>query len=714
MFALRTESMPRSQLYEKNLFVPGMLTRYVCRASRSLWLITEKRFKTANTSRRLSRRTFPQKQRHKQSVFKQRHKRFYTQTPLQFTDNFFYTEEPFLKSAFTQNFYTKEFLQGEFFAQKNFYTQKNSLTKHFTQSSFYTQMPLHIETFTHRNVYTKKIHRETLHTEAFTQKCFDTQMILHTQKLLHGNNLTHRHFLHRFYTQKVLDTDAFKYIFFTEEPLHKAAFTNRRFYTERPLHRPAFTHTHSYFFTDQPLHRAVFTHSFFPTSVCGVLMGSCFWLCTPGRRPSRPSPSVTFRLTHNSLTQLTHPQLSHTQLSHAQLTHTHKPNPLTYSLTQLSHTQHSHNTHTQHSCTTLSRTTLHTQLSHTQLTHTQQLSQWHARWPRMAGVALGDALRGLSCGRRGTWHAWHLWRWAGSGDALGRGWSVVTLRSFAWQVWHLVPSTVTWYGRRGTWWDRPSLLVWQAWHYNNGLALVTRLVAPGPPWCRGLLSGRCGTWWHRPSLCVACVALMALGWLWWRAWSRLVRRDARSFARQAWHLVASISTFTLHGRLGTYNNELALVTRSVAWSAVTPKPFAWQAWHLVTPTVTLYSRRGTWWHLTFRLCGRHGAYHTDLALTRLVAVGPSCGRRGTWWHRPLHLVTSTLTLCGRRGTYGVGMALWRRNLLRGRRGTWLHPRSLCVASVALLAVGWLWYWPVSSHLPQSCLKHDRTEQVWAG
>jgi hypothetical protein len=171
MFALRTESMPRSQLYEKNLFVPGMLTRYVCRASRSLWLITEKRFKTANTSRRLSQRTFPQKQRHKQSVFKQRHKRFYTQTPLQFTDNFFYTEEPFLKSAFTQNFYTKEFLHGEFFAQKNFYTQKISLTKHFTQSSFYTQMPLHIETFTHRNLYTKKNTQRN-----FTHRGFYTKM----------------------------------------------------------------------------------------------------------------------------------------------------------------------------------------------------------------------------------------------------------------------------------------------------------------------------------------------------------------------------------------------------------------------------------------------------------------------------------------------------------------------------------------------------------
>ena len=86
------------------------------------------------------------------------------------------------------------------------------------------------------------------------------------------------------------------------------------------------------------------------------------------------------------------------------------------------------------------------------------------------------------------------------------------------------------------------------------------------------------------------------------------------------------------------------------------------------------------------------------------------GRRGTWWHRPslcvalgdihLHftwqawrLVTSTVTLHGRRGTYGTGLALvarlgpvWRRcrrGCLCGRRGTWRHGPPLCMAGVAL-------------------------------
>ena len=90
--------------------------------------------------------------------------------------------------------------------------------------------------------------------------------------------------------------------------------------------------------------------------------------------------------------------------------------------------------------------------------------------------------------------------------------------------------------------------------------------------------------------------------------------------------------------------------------------FAWQAWHLVTSTITLRGRRGT--------CG------TGLALvTRLV---PVCrrGRRGTL----RGLVTSTMTLSGRRGTSGTGLALVtrlvpvcrrvRRGRLRGRRGAW--------------------------------------------
>ena len=75
-----------------------------------------------------------------------------------------------------------------------------------------------------------------------------------------------------------------------------------------------------------------------------------------------------------------------------------------------------------------------------------------------------------------------------------------------------------------------------------------------------------------------------------------------------------------------------------------------------------------------------------------------------------HLATSTVTLCGRPGTYGTGLPLvarlvpvWRRGrrgCLRGRRGTWRHGPSLCVAGVALgdmdphfvWQVWHLWHW----------------------
>ena len=109
------------------------------------------------------------------------------------------------------------------------------------------------------------------------------------------------------------------------------------------------------------------------------------------------------------------------------------------------------------------------------------------------------------------------------------------------------------------------------------------------------------TWRHPLSLCVAGVALMALGWLWWRAWARLVARGAAPlcvagvalgdihlrFAWQACHLATS--TFTLHGRRGTYGTGLALVARlgavsrpRVAGVALGDIRFAWQVWHWVT------------------------------------------------------------------------------------------------------------------------------------
>ena len=72
--------------------------------------------------------------------------------------------------------------------------------------------------------------------------------------------------------------------------------------------------------------------------------------------------------------------------------------------------------------------------------------------------------------------------------------------------------------------------------------------------------------------------------------------------------------------------------------------FAWQAWH--------------WWHWA----GSGGVLGSQLT-----PWTPRLFVRQAW-----HSATSTC-------------------ILRGRRGTWWHPSSLCVAGVALMALGWLWW-----------------------
>ena len=67
-----------------------------------------------------------------------------------------------------------------------------------------------------------------------------------------------------------------------------------------------------------------------------------------------------------------------------------------------------------------------------------------------------------------------------------------------------------------------------------------------------------------------------------------------------------------------------------------------------------------------------------------------------------HLLTSTFVLRGRRYTSGTGLdpvarlgpagRRWRRGTLRGRRGTWRPPRSICVAGVGLGDIHILFAW----------------------
>ena len=186
-----------------------------------------------------------------------------------------------------------------------------------------------------------------------------------------------------------------------------------------------------------------------------------------------------------------------------------------------------------------------------------------------------------------------------------------------------------------------------AWRRGRRLVLG---VAPGMPrllaWQPWHLEtstfvslGRRGTSWHLPSLCVASVAL---------------RDIYLHFAWQAWHLWHWAGSGGALGFRRGAGDAAALGVAGVALCDIYLH-FVWQAWHFVTWIVTLRGRRGT--------------YGTGLALVaRLVlGVAPGTPRLLAW-----HFVTSTFTLCGKRGT------------------SW-HLPSLCVAGVALMALGWLWW-----------------------
>ena len=167
------------------------------------------------------------------------------------------------------------------------------------------------------------------------------------------------------------------------------------------------------------------------------------------------------------------------------------------------------------------------------------------------------------------------------------------------------------------------------------------------------------------------------------------------FAWQAWHLVTA--TFSLRGRRGTYGMvgvALGDMDLHFAWHFCAAGValgdihlhFAWQARHLATSTGTL---RGKAWHLvTSHLHFAWQAWHW----WHWAGSGRALGSQMMPWTPQLfawqawHLVTSTFTL-------------------RGRRGIWRHPPSLCVAgvalgdihlslcvagvAVALMALGWL-------------------------
>ena len=153
---------------------------------------------------------------------------------------------------------------------------------------------------------------------------------------------------------------------------------------------------------------------------------------------------------------------------------------------------------------------------------------------------------------------------------------------------------------------------------------------------------------------------MALGVLLGLAWSPVTPVTPRHFAWQAWHNLTS--TFVLRGRRVTIEHPRSFRVAGVALMAlggvlglawlpvtpVTPRHFAWQAWHNQTST--------------FVLRGRRGKTHIH--------------RRFAWqaWHN----LTSTVVLRGRRGTHGTGWRAWTGLVARDARDA----AALCVAGVA--------------------------------
>ena len=195
---------------------------------------------------------------------------------------------------------------------------------------------------------------------------------------------------------------------------------------------------------------------FFPTSLCRVLVFDSVSRLRLARLAPHlyHTPSFTcnqFYHTHNLHNFVTHTQLCHTpSFTHHFATHHLSPTTLSHThiifLTPFYHppsfthnfvTHHLSHTYTHHHFVThhLSYAILSPTIFHTQLCHTPSFTHHFVTHHLLVTSTF------VLCGRRGT---------CGTGLALvarlGVLWSPVTQRYFAWQAWHLAPST------------------WQAWH----------------------------------------------------------------------------------------------------------------------------------------------------------------------------------------------------------------------------------------------------------
>ena len=179
------------------------------------------------------------------------------------------------------------------------------------------------------------------------------------------------------------------------------------------------------------------------------------------------------------------------------------------------------------------------------------------------------------------------------GGALGLILSPVTPQThiysrFAWQVWHKLTSTIVLRGRRGT--DGTGWRAWSDFVARDATALCVASVAQTHIYSRF-------AWqvWHKLTSTIVLRGRRGTDGTGWCAWSDLVACDAAALcvAGVAQTHIYNLQSFCVAGvALMALGGALGLI-----WSPVTPRHFAWQAWHKLTYTAVLRGRFGTNSHL---------------------------------------------------------------------------------------------------------------------
>ena len=134
----------------------------------------------------------------------------------------------------------------------------------------------------------------------------------------------------------------------------------------------------------------------------------------------------------------------------------------------------------------------------------------------------------------------------------------------------------------------------------------------------------------------------------------------------------------LRGRRGTWRHRPSLCVAGVDLH------FAWQAWHLWHWAASGRTLGSQWMPLSLRLL----AWQAWRLATWTFTLR---GRRGTWRHGPSPCLAGVARMAlgclWWRAWFPVDAAVCRRGCWRGKRGTWRHRPSLCAAGVALPSHG---------------------------